>query len=671
MPCELRGPRRALGVDGCRPRRVRAPDRLHRAGADQLEVGDFDGDAIPDVLVVGYIERATLLLGQGDGGLVVAGDTPVGSTNCSDLAVADLDGDGNLDFATTCESQQTTTDDNEQATAFLGAGDGTFTHFATLRMTEPRGLALADLDGDDRPELLATSFSPQGDDRFLAYHNTGAGFELASSFPFAWGGDVTAADLDGDGDLDVLAAQEWEPELLGALAMYRNDAGTLVEAAVMDLDGSPLTVETADVDGDGNLDYAVVGNDGLLQIGRGDGEGGFTAAEVFGTGSGQWTVALPDVDADGAVDLVYASARGVTVRASGSDGFAPPSTIESAANPFAVDLADHDGDGALDLLIASETTLELRRGDAQGGFTHRWTGEAPTDMLGMASADVDGDGRIDLAIAATSGLSLRRGDGEGGFADPMVLDTSVLTGAPRVADVDGDGAADVVAVRDGGIVVAAGGGVQSYSVDSITVRAVALGDLDGDGATDYAIAGGQNLHILPGDGAGGVGAAVNLPFDGGLARVVLADLDGDGDLDAVGNGHTHAAGVIFGGLAWFDNDGGQLQAPEFTPPAGMEVGALVVTDLDRDGRDDIVTVEDANMSMSVYRGIDGPGLAYAGTFAITGIEVSDWLRGRDAGIAAGDADGDGLVDLAFADLGRDRVVWMRGDVGVGGCVPEG
>lgn len=653
---------------GVAPGSFDAPTDYEIIGVHDVEVGDFDEDGILDAIVVGFPSDATILRGQGDGTLVELGTVGVGSTNCYDLAVADIDGDGHLDFATSCESQETTTDDNEQAIAFVGAGDGTFTHFATLSMLEPHGLHLADLDDDGLPELLATSFP----DLFLAYSNTGTDFELAASVALEWAGDIDAGDFDGDGDLDVVVGQEWNSTLDGALAVLTNDGGTLAPPVFVDLEGRPYSVAAADFDRDGALDLATVGSDGYLQIASGSGDGTFEQGDIFGAGSAPWAIAVPDLDGDDDPDILHSSARGVTVRVDEDGAFEELPRIPAPDNPFAVVVADFDDDGEHDLAIAGETTLELRLGHGDATFAEPWSGAATDGMLGMAAGDVDGDGRLDLAFASAAGIGVRLGDGAGALAEPTMLDASPVTGAPRIADVDGDGIGDVVAPRDGGVIVVVGDGgeVLSHSIDGIGVQAVATGDLDGDDAIDYAVAEGQNLHVLYGDGAAGVREQVVVPAGAGISRVVIADIDGDGDSDVVSDGSNHPAGVIFGGVAWFANDGGTLAAAQSTDPAGLLVQAVFAFDLDRDGKDDIVTMENANMVMSVYRGADGPSLQHQGTYAVTGIELADWLRDRDAGIAIADFDGDGFADVVFADLARDSLLFLPGMAEGGDCPTE-
>jgi hypothetical protein len=645
---------------GTAPGEFADPVDFDSPGVHDVEIADFDEDGALDVIVVGHVSDAHVLAHTGGGALELVTTVDVGSTNCYDLEVADFDLDGHVDFVTSCESQETTTDDNEWVTSRRGLGDGTFDYFATLYMQEPRGVHLADLDGDMLPELLATAFASKGDPTFEVFDNVGDDFVPDASFPLPWGGDIASGDFDGDGDLDVLVAQEWDLDLLGVVLYFENTGAGLAPPTVTDLWGAPFSIEVADFDGDGALDFAAVGTRGFLELALGNGDGTFEPGSLHGTGPARWAVKLADVDGDDALEIVHAAARGVVVRSDPDGAFTPLPFAPGPVETNAVAAADFDGDGHLDLVAATEGALAIDLGDGSGGFTQAWTGEAPPYLFyGVATGDVDGDDNVDVVLSATEGLSVRIGNGDGTLGEPTLLGPTPSTGLARVADVDGDGIDDVIGTRDGGVVIHASSapGERTQSIDGIGATSVDVADLDGDGALDYVVAAGD-LHVVYGDGAAGFGATEDIVLETGLSRVRAADVDGDGDLDVIGNGRNHPAGVIFGGLVWFENRNGSLSAPQYTDPLGLEVHGLAIADLDGDGADDIVTMEGASMASSLYRG--GASLEHEGTFTVTGTGRAPWKTGLDGGLALGDFDEDGTLDVAFADIGQDRVALLFG-----------
>jgi hypothetical protein len=173
-----------------------------------------------------------------------------------DNAVGDFDGDGDNDVAVSSH-------DSRQVAVLRNLGGGTLSAPTFLNVpasTRPDGLAAADMDNDGDIDLVCGA----GDDNSPAqnfvsiFRNNGAG---TFSGPFNATtngldtGDVFVADLDGDGDLDVVAANETS----GNLSVLTNTGGSLGGATTMAMPGGqPGEVVGADVDGNGSPDLAVL-----------------------------------------------------------------------------------------------------------------------------------------------------------------------------------------------------------------------------------------------------------------------------------------------------------------------------------------------------------------------------------------------------------------------------
>src|SRR6266699_2151245 len=181
------------------------PVGIHPA---QVAVGDFNGDGKPD-LVASNVDSNTIsvLLGNGDGTFQAAQSLPVG-LNPWYFALGDFNSDGILDLAVAdygC-SQECHPSPSNTVLVLLGNGDGTFRPAPNLTVGNgPAGVAVADLNGDGKPDLVVANFDDNtlsvllgnGDGTFQAAQNY-----LVDSAPVF----VAVGDLNGDGKPDLAVA---------------------------------------------------------------------------------------------------------------------------------------------------------------------------------------------------------------------------------------------------------------------------------------------------------------------------------------------------------------------------------------------------------------------------------------------------------------------------------
>ena len=318
----------------------------------------------------------------------------------------------------------------------------------------PHEVHAADLDGDGDMDVLSAS---DDDDKIAWYANDGfGGFSAQRVITTAANGahSVRAADLDGDGDLDVLSGSRHDDKV----AWYANDGigrFSAQQVITRNADGAH-SVHAADLDGDGDVDALSASyNDRKIAWYRNDSTGEFSAQQVITrSANGAGSVHAADLDGDSDLDVLSASWHDNKIawyRNDGAGGFSTQQVITRSANgTHSVHAADLDGDGDMDVLSASldDDKIAWYRNDGVGGFSAQLV--ITTDADGASSvhaADLDGDGDMDVLSASLDDdkVAWHRNDGNGVFSEQRVI-TRDADGAASVhaADLDGDGDMDVL-----------------------------------------------------------------------------------------------------------------------------------------------------------------------------------------------------------------------------------
>jgi len=599
----------------------------------------------------------------------------VGSSSTPSLA--DIDGDGDLD-------------------AVVGASDGTLKYYEnTGSATAPSYVeqtgtnnpfngfdvgfysapTLVDIDGDgDLDAVVGAS-----DGTLKYYENTGSATapsyvqQTGTNNPFnginvGSSSAPTFADIDGDGDLDAVVG-----EYYGTLKYYENTGSATAPSYVeqigtnnpfnginVGLYSSPTLV---DIDGDGDLD-AIVGSF-YSTLKYYENTGSATAPSYveqtgtnnpfngFDVGSSS-APTLADVDGDGDLDAVVGGNLG-TLSYLQNDTPLPPTNVAPVAvddgflsepnfnqqtgtdNPFnGIDvgnfshptLADIDGDGDLDTVVGeSDGTLKYyeNTGSAtapsyveQTGTNNPFNGFDVGSFSAPTFADVDGDGDLDAVVGEFYG-NLKYYENTGSATAPSYVEQTGtnnpfnginvgLYSSPTLVDIDGDGDLDAVVGEVFGTLkyyentgsatapsyveqTGTNNPFNGINVGSFTAPTFA--DVDGDGDLDAVV--GNNFGTLKYYENTGSATApsyveqtgTNNPFNGINVSLysapTLVDIDGDGDLDAI-------VGSFYGTLNYFENEPVVTPDPAFTTDedTAFTTGNVLANDSDVDG--DTLTV---------------------------------------------------------------------------------
>ncbi len=703
------------------PFAARPPIATSADGARAVTAADVDGDGDLDVLSASSVDNRLAWYANtaGDGSAWTAHTIAV-SASAQALATADVDHDGDLDLFSTGPA------DGALLWHENTAGDGSAwsTQLVASGLSSPRALAAADVDRDGRTDVLVVGGTAASGS--VAWYENAAGngsvwTAHAVSTALAGGWAAGVGDLDGDGDPDLLSASRDDD----TLAWYENVGGagaSFARRVISATADGASAVDVADVDRDGDLDVLAVSTfDGTLAWHSNDaGNGSLWSAHAIATGLGApLALHAADLDGDGDVDALSASQAADSVVWADNLGSGSSWTLRSVAvgpdNPLSVSAADVDGDGDLDVLAASflDDAVAWRRNEtlhrnacfrAPALIAVPPPGE--TAVVTGLVADIDRDGAQDVAWGSRGMLAWERNVSGQGDVWSRTTVASGLGGhkALRTGDVDRDGDLDLVGLAgdypvpprvDWYAQPAAG----AWPVGNIVSNAfgagsedVSLADIDGDGDLDVFASRPYASNSGWQENAGnGSGWATHVMGGAPTSAVALADVDGDGDLDAyvvwydattdrrvawrsnldglgtlsapnlislaLGNTHLHPADldgdgtpdVVAHGGVWLNPNGGSGFAQVALP--GVRPSGAAIADFDRDGDLDLAKQNAGAADWAENL------LGHAQSWGVLPLPSSDPLTA----VFAGDIDGDGDADLGLGT--STRLEWRRNDGG--------
>jgi hypothetical protein len=330
-------------------------------------------------------------------------------------------------------------------------------------------------------------------------------------------GDLEMADIDGDGNLDVVVGRQSAAELV---PMLGNGTGALTNQTPVTVADSMLALEVADIDGDGILDLVgCIGHSNMLvspgmAIAYGLGDGTFGAAVTVMGGTRIYACTSGDIDGDGDIDMALGDrdTNDVTVYLQDAGSFTPQTPLPSVNTPNSMATGDIDGDGFLDIAAApSNNAVRVFFGDGTGGARESVQLDGNVAHYGVALADLDADGALDLATTRSnsSGVAILFNTGDGTF-EPSELFSSLSS--PReveAGDVNGDGILDLVVAEYAdneataySLLVLVGRGNRGFDStrvdlpDGLRPSRLELGDLNNDGLDDIAVSTGFSLTLV-------------------------------------------------------------------------------------------------------------------------------------------------------------------------------
>ncbi len=375
--------------------------------------------------------------------------------------------------------------------------------------------------------------------------------------------DLLAGDIDGDGDVDLVAINAGQPSR-SYLSRAAPEVEVVIDPALGGSSGDTWAAAVADINRDGSPDVLVGRRNQPNDLYRNNGSvspfDGVLGSPLDTLSDDTRGVALGDLDHDGDLDAVIGN-FGQPSRVHINDGSADPFAAGAPADitgdlhdTWDILLADLTGDGHLDAItINTGQVTRVYPGDGSANpFANTVGVSLGSDAHASRAAavgDMDGDGDLDLVVA-NFGQPNRLYLLDHTAADPIAEAVGVNisgdahnTMAIALADLNGDGSLDVIAgngghqdrvyFNNGSPEPFANAAGLDLTADVLPTRALAVGDIDGDGKLDVVVghqSGAARLVLAPADGL--PAAAVDVPgVTGSVKALVLALIDFDGDLD--------------------------------------------------------------------------------------------------------------------------------------------
>jgi hypothetical protein len=465
-------------------------------------LGAFSSSATLDAAVSVAATQAQFLHGNGDGtfSLLPAPTTPQSASPAliGSVAAGDFNGDGKLDLAIT-QNGSTTPATGTGLSVQYGNGDGTFgvatplvgSFFGTSVSTDLNGDGIADLANVDSTGDHVLSGQKNGTFTAsnLAVSNSGSGTNL-----------VASGDLNHDGMADLVFEDggAWRVYLSGGGGGFVPSGGLPGVSGVTGMVAGAVSV--ADLDGDGNGDVVVafdnagadhahpsaaVSNSVYIWYGKGDGT--FDAPVVLTPSRNYYQLAVVDIDGDGKLDLVMSDGYLLSVQRNlGNRRFGAEQHLLAGMGINGITAGDVNSDGLTDLVIANggavfsspvinHGILAKNQGIDTGGIT----------VLLNAS----GLKQTSVVLMITTPSTIFYGQVVDGYAQVTASDNSVLSGTITFFD----GATNICVIpvaQKAGCPASAGVG---FAVGTHLLTAVYSGDATHAGSTSNAV----SVAVLP------------------------------------------------------------------------------------------------------------------------------------------------------------------------------
>ncbi|PWG80605.1 MBG domain-containing protein [Pararcticibacter amylolyticus] len=626
-----------------------------------------------------------------DGSFPFATTLPIAGSNLSSVSAADLNSDGHTDLVTV---------DPKTGKIYVESNTGGSKISTELFSLQDAGISVdpgasslttADIDGDGKLDLVLSNFTSSKVYTLLNTSSAG-NFSFAAPQSFSTGtnpGSISVADIDGDGKADIITVGK-NTNVAYVLRNISDRGAEKFEdpAAAFTVGANPSSVSVRDLNNDGKPEIVTVnagtenapGNTiSVLENVSTPGminSASFKAQVVYTVGDKPSRVAIADADGDGFPELAVTSAGTNTVSvlrntsSANTLSFDPAVAFATGTSPEFVAFGDINGDSKPDMVVVNmaDNTVSVFSNTAdQGSITSSSFATKQDYGIGKGAnslviADLNGDGRAELSVVnGTEGtISILKN-----MPVPVVTDFLPKSG-PSASTVIISGKNFNVNPANNIVYFGASQAVvQSASSTSLTVQVPAgatympVSVLDAEsGLSGFS----SDKFVLTNPGVAdpelkisSFNAPVNVPTQNQPSVVAMSDLDADGKTDmVVVNTQSNSVTVYHN-----ESADGSITSTSFpaaksvTLAVGDAPKSIVVGDVDGDGKPDVVVSNYASRTFSVLRNTSASGsLSFESQVSVNTASGSNM-------ITMNDMNGDGKPDVITANAGSSTVSVFR------------
>jgi FG-GAP-like repeat/FG-GAP repeat len=465
-------------------------------GARGLATGDFQGDGLTDITVAVNGNDLYVIFSNNGDGTFVETELEYMAPGAWDVKMFDVDSDGDDDIFGFCQY------DHDPRWYEYDANNRYMEHTLDSDLLGFFSLTFGNFNGDGIPDAAGMRYSPDNQNEVLSWlGNRNDEWTERPVDESIWGAnDAKAADLDNDGDMDIVGAANTADKLFGyknlgnniyqkhliadfegvyaihitnmddisvpdilvasafsnSIRLYRNFGNMEFVQIHIDVDLTQAqSVHGVDVDGDGDKDVIGAGHGNNDVVWYDFHDNFYQKIIVDGDLLGASDVVGVDLDQDGDVDILACGQledRVVWYENNGAESFTRHTVASQMDGVKAAFPADFDGDGDLDVagvLYAANEVVWWENNGAMSFTTHLVASDF-TQAYDIYVRDIDGDGSPDMAASSYGDDTIAwfQNDGSGNFTMHVIDGDFEGPRGLQVRDLDGDGRMDLVAAAN-------------------------------------------------------------------------------------------------------------------------------------------------------------------------------------------------------------------------------